>query len=109
MIYLMGGLTTHSTRADGAWMSFNCLEASPNASRRVNSGVRHASHKQDSSDLSNEARKTNAELNGRITGRSNISFDASGMSLAVIVSLNQIVVNSRRVNSGVRPQSDLTG
>jgi len=33
-------LTTHSTRADLARMSFSKLKASPNSSRRVNSGVR---------------------------------------------------------------------
>jgi hypothetical protein len=34
-------LTTHSTRAESAWMSFARLDASLNASRRVNSGVRN--------------------------------------------------------------------
>jgi hypothetical protein len=34
-------ITTHSTRADIAWMSFARLKGSLNASRRVNSGVRH--------------------------------------------------------------------
>ncbi len=34
------GLTTHSTRAESAWMSFARLDVSLNSSRRVNSGVR---------------------------------------------------------------------
>jgi hypothetical protein len=34
-----GGLTTHSTRAEIARMSFVRLDASLNSSRRVNSGV----------------------------------------------------------------------
>ena len=39
MIKLKGGLTTHSTRAEIARMSFARLNAARNASRRVNSGV----------------------------------------------------------------------
>ena len=40
MIQVMGGLTSHSTRAELAWMSFARSDAALNISRRVNSGVR---------------------------------------------------------------------
>jgi hypothetical protein len=43
MITLTGGITTHSTRAEIAWMSFARLDASFNSSRRVNSSVRQLS------------------------------------------------------------------
>jgi hypothetical protein len=39
MISAMGGITTHSTRADLARMSSARLDTSLNVSRRVNSGV----------------------------------------------------------------------
>jgi hypothetical protein len=46
-------------------------------------------------------RKTDAELNDTILGRSNNSFDASGISVPLIANLNQFADASRRVNSGV--------
>src|SRR2546423_1139884 len=43
-----------------------------------------ASQRQDSEGLSNEAGKTDVTLNGSLEGRSNNSFNASGISLDVI-------------------------
>jgi hypothetical protein len=46
--------------------------------------------------------KRNAKLNDRIKGRSNNSFNRSGMSLPFIVNLKASLKISRPVNSGVR-------
>ena len=46
-------------------------------------------------------RTASADLNDTIEGRSNNSFDASGISVPLIANLNQFADASRRVNSGV--------
>jgi hypothetical protein len=58
------------------------------ASRPVNRGVRHASDKQGSEARVAKPGKANAASNDRINGRSNNSFDASGMGAAFIVNLS---------------------
>src|SRR2546423_15181897 len=102
LVSALGGITTHSTRAESAWMSFARLKLALNLSRRVNSSVRHASRKQENQFLSDAAQKTNTELNDILDGRSNNSFDAGGISLPLIENLNGCADASRRVNSGVR-------
>ena len=47
-------------------------------------------------------RKPNATVSGTIRGRSNNSFNASGISLDFIARLGDSIDASRRVNSGVR-------
>jgi Leucine-rich repeat (LRR) protein len=61
------------------------------ASRRVNSSVRHASQKQDSTGLGDEAQKTKTQLNDSINARSNKRFDRSGMSTAFIRQIEGLV------------------
>jgi hypothetical protein len=69
------GLTSHSTRADIARMSSARLDASLNPSRRVNSGVRHASHIQESQVSCDQDQTRSGELNDTFEGRANNSFN----------------------------------
>jgi hypothetical protein len=92
-----GGLTTHSTRAEIARMSFVRLDASLNSSRRVNSGVRHAWM------LRHEAsRREAARARAATRRRSNKRLHPTGICLSLIEKMSHDVVVSRRVNRGVR-------
>jgi hypothetical protein len=72
------------------------------ASRRVNSGVRHASHNEDSRGSCSETQKANAAVNGTISG--GLTTHSTGAELAWISSSTWMLFadTSRPVNSSVR-------
>ena len=68
LVSAMPRLTTHSTGARVSLHFIENLNLSALTARPVNSGVRHASRKQDSSGLSDEAQKTKRSVEGFQSG-----------------------------------------